>query len=94
MKAKSIFSLASVATVAMAASGEVMDRPQGIPVGERLTLRPYVSLSYTYDSNVDSTKHSKNGSQWTVNPGLGAEYLSENWKVQGAVWYEYHAYNH
>ena len=93
MKAKSIFSLASVATVAMAASADVMDRPQGIPIGEHLTLRPYVSLSYTYDSNVDSTKHSKAGSQWVVNPGLGVRYLSENWKVDGAAWYEYHAYN-
>jgi hypothetical protein len=71
-----------------------MDRPQGIHFGEHLTLRPYVSLSYTYDSNVDSTKHSKEGSQWLVSPGIGAQYLSENWKVEGAAWYEYHAYNH
>ena len=91
---KSMITLASVATVAAVASADVMDRPQGIRFGEHLTLRPYVSLSYTYDSNVDSTKHSKEGSQWLVSPGIGAQYLSENWKVEGAAWYEYHAYNH
>ena len=91
---KSMITLASVATVAAVASADVMDRPQGIHFGEHLTLRPYVSLSYTYDSNVDSTKHSKEGSQWLVSPGIGAQYLSENWKVDGAAWYEYHAYNH
>ena len=93
MKAKKIMVMASAASLAAVASAEVMDRPKGIEIGEHLTLRPYVSLSYTYDSNVDSTKHSKAGNQWVVNPGLGAEYLSENWKVSGAVWYQYHAYN-
>jgi hypothetical protein len=93
MNAKKIMTAASAASLAVVASAEVMDRPKGIEIGEHLTLRPYVSLSYTYDSNVDSTKHSKAGSQWVVNPGLGAEYLSENWKVSGAVWYQYHAYN-
>ena len=34
------------------AFAEVLDRPTGIKIGERMTLRPYVSLSLTYDSNV------------------------------------------
>ena len=93
MTSKQILAILGVAAVA-SASAEVMDRPTGIKIGEHLTLRPYVSLSYTYDSNPDSSKHStKDGSQWLVNPGLGAEYLAENWKLAGAAWYEYHAYN-
>ena len=80
---------ASVLTV----SADVIDRPNGFKIGERMTLRPYVSLSYTYDSNVDSAKHGKDGSTWVVNPGLGAEYKGENWEIAGRAWYRYHAYN-
>ena len=77
---------------ALAADGE-MSRPKGIPIGERMTLRPYVALSFTYDSNVDQMKHSQDGSQWIVNPGLNLDYKGDNWTVEGAVWYQYHAYN-
>ena len=93
MNAKKIMTVASVASLAAVASAEVMDRPKGIEIGERLTLRPYVSLSYTYDSNVDSAKHAKSGSTWVVNPGLGAEYKGDNWEIAGRAWYRYHAYN-
>ena len=41
----------------LTASADMVDRPTGFKIGERMTLRPYVSLSYTYDSNVDSAKH-------------------------------------
>ena len=91
----SIFALTVAMSVgAFASSSELLSRPAGIKVGQHMTLRPYVSLSYTYDSNVDSSKHSKAGSCWVVNPGLGAEYKSENWQISGNVWYQYHAYNH
>ena len=83
-----------VSASVLTASADVIDRPSGIKIGERMTLRPYVSLSYTYDSNVDSTKHAKDGSSWVVNPGLGAEYKGENWEIAGRAWYRYHAYNH
>ena len=79
--------------VALAGVSDEMDGPSGIQCGTRLTLKPYVALSYTYDSNVDSTKHSKAGSQWIVNPGLDARYLGGNWDIEGSVWYQYHAYN-
>jgi hypothetical protein len=75
------------------ASAEYMDRPAGIKVGQRMTLRPYVALSFTYDSNVDSQRESTAGSSWVVNPGMGLEYRGENWQVAGSVWYQYHAYN-
>lgn len=70
------------------------DRPGGLRIGEHMTLRPYVSLSYTYDSNPDSSKHSRSATPWVVNPGMSLEYLNENWQVSGNVWYRYHAYNH
>ena len=82
-----------VSASALTASADMVDRPSGIKIGERMTLRPYVSLSYTYDSNVDSTKHGKDGSTWVVNPGLGAEYKGDNWEIAGRAWYRYHAYN-
>ena len=82
-----------VSASVLTASADVVDRPTGFKIGERMTLRPYVSLSYTYDSNVDSAKHSKDGSTWVVNPGLGAEYKGDNWELAGRAWYRYHAYN-
>lgn len=82
-----------VSASVLTASADMVDRPAGFKIGERMTLRPYVSLSYTYDSNVDSAKHSKDGSTWVVNPGLGAEYKGDNWELAGRAWYRYHAYN-
>ena len=82
-----------VSASVLTASADVVDRPSGFKIGERMTLRPYVSLSYTYDSNVDSAKHAKSGSTWVVNPGLGAEYKGDNWELAGRAWYRYHAYN-
>ena len=88
-----ILACTAAALAAFAATADQMDRPQGIKIGQRMTLKPYVSLSYTYDSNIDSTKHSKAGSQWVVHPGVSLEYLADNWKVVGNVYYQYHAYN-
>ena len=82
-----------VSASVMTAPADVIDRPSGFKIGERMTLRPYVALSYTYDSNIDSTKHSKAGSTWVVNPGLGVEYKGDNWELAGRAWYRYHAYN-
>ena len=65
---------------------------RGIHYGDRLTLHPYVSFSYTYDSNIDSGKHGKNSSQWNVNPGLNLDYKADNWGLDAAFFYTYHAY--
>ena len=81
-------------TIASASAG-VLDREPGIKfLNERLTLSPYVALSYTYDSNVDSTKNSTDGSQFVVNPGMELKYVDDNWLVDALAWYKYHAYNH
>ncbi|MBR4259142.1 MAG: outer membrane beta-barrel protein [Kiritimatiellae bacterium] len=91
-KISAITTLALAAT-AITASADFVDRPKGFRIGKRLTLRPYVSLSYTYDSNIDSAKKSKDASIFVVNPGLGAEYIDENWEVLGRAWYSYHGYS-
>ena len=56
MKKAYLTTVVAASVVAFAALADVVDRPSGIKIGERMTLRPYVSLSYTYDSNIDSTR--------------------------------------
>ncbi len=92
MNKKSLTILAGLSV--LGAYAGVMDREPGIKMlNERLTLKPYVALSYTYDTNVDSTKSETDGSQWVVNPGLEVTYLAENWTLDALVWYKYHAYD-
>lgn len=76
-----------------AAQAEVMDRPTGFKIGQRMTVRPYVSMSYTYDSNVTSRERAKSGSSWVVSPGFTADYKAENWNLEGGAFYQYHAYS-
>ena len=85
---------ASVACVcAVAATAEVMDRPVGFKIGQRMTLRPYVSLAATYDSNVGARSAGAEGDMmWTVNPGFGLNYTHENWALDLNAYYSYHAY--
>lgn len=77
----------------MAAHAEELDRPGGIRFGTRMTLMPYVSFSFTHDSNVDASKHSKAGQSWNINPGATFNYKAENWNLSGALYYQYHAYS-
>ena len=82
----------------LAARAEVLDRPSGIKIGERMTLRPYVSLSITYDSNVNGNSGSVTGSSkkddflWTVSPGLSLHYNAETWSVILSGYYNYRQY--
>ncbi len=46
MKGIAVALLVAVAS----AQAEMMDRPEGIKIGQRLTLKPYVAFSATYDS--------------------------------------------
>ena len=80
------------ALVAGMATAEVMDRPVGIKIGQRMTLKPYVSVSTSYDSNVDGRRHGSDDTVWLVNPGLGLEYKAENWNLFANVFYQYSAY--
>ena len=88
---KKMIIVAALAT-AFVANAEVMDRPTGFKVGQRMTIRPYVSLSYTYDSNVNSQEKGKSGSSWVVSPGANAIYKADNWDIQAGAYYQYHAY--
>ena len=85
--------IAAALACAFSAQAEVMDRPTGFKVGQRMTIRPYVSLSYTYDSNVNSTKNSHSGSSWSITPGVTADYQADNWNIEGGAYYQYHAYS-
>ena len=83
--------------VCATAQAEVLDRPTGIKIGERLTLRPYVSMSFTYDSN----PRTKSGGQafgsegdcmWTIAPMLSLAYNAENWSLLMGGYYNYRHY--
>lgn len=91
MKSISAVSVLAALSATLVASGA--DGERGFKVNDRMTLRPYVSLSYTYDSNTDSGKHSKSSSSWVIDPGLDFDYKADNWSLNGAVFYQYHAYN-
>jgi autotransporter-associated beta strand protein len=68
-----LFSMASVAV--MAAGGSIADKPQGFRFFNRhLTIKPYVSLSYSYDSNVDTDKSEEADSIFLVSPGVDFEW--------------------
>ncbi|MBO7721959.1 MAG: hypothetical protein J6T01_06100 [Kiritimatiellae bacterium] len=88
------FSLAaSVAMAGLFACAEMLDRPEGIRIGQRMTLRPYVSLSLTYDSNVGSTHDGDRGDAlWTVSPGLGLTYNGDSWSLLLSGYYNYRQY--
>ena len=87
--------LSMTASMVAVACADVLDRPTGFKIGQRMTLRPYVSLSATYDSNVggaQSSSASKGDVLWSVNPGLGIDYRTENWSVLLNLYYRYYAY--
>ncbi len=78
----------------LAAKAEVMDRSSGIKIGERLTLRPFVSMSVTYDSNVNPHYDGdKEGDfLWTIGPSLSLHYNAETWSLLLSGYYNYRQY--
>lgn len=91
---KKIILMSITGALAMLSSAGTLDREPGIKIlNERMTLLPYVALSYTYDTNVDCTKAAKSGSQWVINPGMELKYQDDNWLIDAVAWYKYHAYN-
>ena len=85
------------ALAASAASAEILDRPSGIKIGERMTLRPYVSMSVTYDSNVEPNNVSRSAGKkddflWTVSPALWLNYNAETWSLVLSGFYNYRQY--
>ena len=89
---KQAFAAAAACVAALSASAELIDRAPGIRIGQRMTLRPYVSMSYTYDTNMDSDRSDRSGSTWIVSPAFDLDYSAENWNAVARAWYQYHAY--
>ena len=75
------------------ASPQNDSRPSGFRFfNNRLTIRPYVSLEYTYDSNIDTMNNSPDDSIFAVMPGADFEWHGEKWALTGGVWYRYRYY--
>lgn len=91
LKMKKALLLGIIAS-ACVAQAEFMDRPVGYRIGERITIKPYVSLSSIFDSNVDGNRYGEEDVVWVVNPGLGFEYLDEMWSLNANAFYQYNAY--
>lgn len=93
MKSIRLTAVSAVCVCAFAASADVMDRPAGIKIGQRMTLRPYVSLSASYDSNVGARHSNAKGDVlWNINPGFTLDYKQEKWSLLLTGNYKYHSY--
>lgn len=99
MKSKTLIitAFAMVATVAVAQQGVTKPQTESRPTGFRffnnhLTIKPYVSLSYTYDSNIDTSHHASDDSIFAINPGADFIWRGEKWALTGSLWYRYRYY--
>lgn len=86
--------IATFAVVPALIAGEsVADKPQGFRFfNQHLTIKPYVALSYTYDSNIDTTRSEEGDSIFCVQPGADFEWKGERWALVGSLWYRRNAY--
>jgi len=83
----------AVVFVTVGASAEMLDRPGGIRIGQRMIFYPYVSLSASWDSNVRGQHDGGSGDvSWLVNPGFNLDYRAENWSLLLNGYYNYRAY--
>ena len=72
--------LASVAVATV--SADVLDRPAGFKIGERMTIRPYVSASATWDSNPGGRSYDAEGDMmWTISPAFNLDYHDDIWSI-------------
>ena len=92
MKIKSslVCGLALVASVSLAQQGVTTPQKESRPTGFRffnnhLTIKPYVSLTYTYDSNIDTSRHADDDSIFAVSPGAEFEWRGEKWALTGSL---------
>ena len=99
MKVKSsvFFGLALVASASFAQQGVTTPQKESRPMGFRffnnhLTIKPYVSLTYTYDSNIDTARHAQDDSIFAVSPGADFQWRGEKWALTGSLWYRYRYY--
>lgn len=84
---------AAVAAGAAMADGSAADKPQGLRFfNQHLTIKPYLSVGYTYDSNIDTTRSGEDDSIFLINPGVDFEWNGDRWALAGSLWYRYNAY--
>jgi hypothetical protein len=77
----------------IAAGSSIADKPSGFRFfNQKLTIKPHLSLSYTYDSNIDTAPHADDDNIFMISPGVDFEWKGERWSLAGGVWYRYSAY--
>ena len=96
MKLHSIFFSSAFLFVSTVIAQQGVTKPQTVsrPTGFRffnqhLTIKPYVSLSYTYDSNIDSDSSNEDDSVFAVNPAVDFEWHGAKWMLVGNIWYRH-----
>ena len=93
VKFASVSAMTALAGLVTLAGESVVDKPAGFRFfNNHLTVKPYVSLAYTYDSNIDSAKHATDDSIFMVSPGADFEWRGDRWNLVGSLWYRYNAY--
>ena len=83
-----------VAGVASAQQGVTKPQTDSRPTGfrffnNRLTIKPHVSLSYTYDTNIDADSSEVDDSVFAVKPAVDFEWHGSKWLVVGDIWYRH-----
>ena len=83
-----------IAGAVMAQQGVTKPQTESRPTGFRffnqhLTIKPYVSLSYTYDSNIDSDSSNEDDSVFAVNPAVDFQWHGAKWMLVGNIWYRH-----
>lgn len=69
---------------------QTVSRPTGFRFfNQHLTIKPYVALSYTYDSNIDASSSREHDSVFAVNPVVDFEWHGAKWELVGDVWYRH-----
>ena len=86
--------VALIAGVASAQQGVTKPQTDSRPTGfrffnNRLTIKPHVSLSYTYDTNVDADSTEVDDSVFAVKPAVDFEWHGSKWLVVGDLWYRH-----
>jgi hypothetical protein len=65
-------------------------RPTGFRFfNQHLTIKPYVSLSYTYDSNIDADSTDTDDSVFAIHPAVDFQWQGAKWMLVGNVWYRH-----
>ncbi len=93
-----VLALALAAMFSLSAKAELLDRPAGIQIGQRMTLYPSVAFSIGYDSNPGSI-HGRNGGDddggdmmFVVSPAFNLTYRAEKWSLLLNGYYNYTGY--